>query len=357
MRPQARPLTVIFQKTLAVVFPLLLVTGLLQAQFRPPVKERGSFSFSVENDVWLKQDDGYTSGVQFMWLTPLLDQDSRSGFLRALWKLNQNLLGHDHNLIEKKSGAATGLRKAAICLAQGMFTPRNLTAKELIPDDRPYAGLLYAALTLFRLNPDYQDSAGLAVGVVGPLSLAGAIQRWLHRTFDWTYPEGWENQLRNEPVVELWFNRLWILSSSKNSSQNFSHLIKAGFGAQAGNLLAAATAVFDLKIGFHPDPALEVYSAGPLFDRIFLAPATRTSFYFFIRVEGRAIGRNLLLQGNTFQESHRVEMNPLYGQLSFGLAYHSVNAGVCFYGVQRTKEFAGQKRRDPYLGLVFSFNL
>ncbi|MGB4705401.1 MAG: lipid A deacylase LpxR family protein [Candidatus Saccharicenans sp.] len=354
MHPQARPLTVIFKKTGAVVFLLFLVSGLLQAQFRPPVKERGSFSFSVENDVWLKQDDGYTNGVQIMWLTPRLRRDSGSGFMRTLWKLNNSILGRDD---KRDTGVNDNLRKAAISLAQGMFTPRNLTAEELIPDDRPYAGLLYAALTLFRLNPGYQDSAGLAVGVVGPLSLAGAIQRWLHRTFDWTYPEGWGNQLRNEPVVEFWFNRLWILSASKNSSQNFSHLIRAGLGAQAGNLLAAVTGVFDLKIGFRADPTLEVYSAGPLFNRIVLGPAARTSVYAFIRVEGRAIGRNLLLQGNTFQESHGVDINPLYGQVSFGIAYHSVNAGICFYGVQRTKEFVGQKGRDPYLGLVFSFNL
>ncbi|MCX8159972.1 MAG: lipid A deacylase LpxR family protein [Candidatus Saccharicenans sp.] len=339
---------------------LLLSFGLsfeLQAQFRPPARDRGSFVFSLENDVLLKQDEGYTNGVQFMWITPELSQNSESSFLKWLAGLNRRLLGGAQNGPGDKGQLRLTQRRASLSLVQGMFTPDNLSEKELIPDDRPYAGLLYVSLGLVKLGQLRQDSVGLAVGVVGPLSLAGTIQRWLHRTYGWTYPEGWENQLKNEPVVELWFNRLWTLVPPRISFHGLQPVVKAGAGAQVGNLLIASSVVADLKLGFNLEPQMDTFTAAPLFNHFFAGRATRTSVYAFVRLEGRAVARNLLLQGNTFQESHGVDIHRLYGQLSTGLAYQSRQAGLLLYFVMRTREFVGQKYREPYFGLTFSFNL
>lgn len=324
----------------------------LRAQFRPPARDRGSLVFSLENDVLLKQDEGYTNGVQLMWITPELSLDTRSAFLRHLARLNRKLLGGG----EKSSGESFK-RRAGLSLVQGIFTPDNLTETNLIPDDRPYAGLLYASLGLVKLGPAHQDSVGLALGVVGPLSLAGAIQRWLHKTYGWTYPAGWENQLKNEPVLELWFSRLWTLIPPRVSFHGLQPVVKAGLGAQAGNLLVASSALVDLKLGFNLEPQIDTFTAAPLFNHFIGGRATRTSIYAFARLEGRVIARNLLLQGNTFQDSHGVDIHPLYGQFSTGLAYQSQQAGLIFYFVMRTREFIGQKYREPYFGLTFSFNL
>lgn len=329
----------------------------LQAQFKPPAKDRGSLVFSLENDVWLKQDDGYTNGVQLMWITPELQPDSGSPFMRNLGKLNRKLLGDTRSSGQSENSTMLSTRRACLALVQGMFTPDNLRAKELIPDDRPYAGLLYASLAIVRLSPVQQDSAGLAVGVVGPLSLAGTVQRWLHKKYDWTYPEGWENQLKNEPVMELWYNRLWNLIPPRIYFHGFQPAVKAGLGAQVGNLLIAAAAVIDFKLGFNLKPQMDTFTAAPLFNYFFTGRANQTSVYAFVRLEGRSVVRNMLLQGNTFRESHGVEICPLNGQLSTGLAYQSSQAGIIVYFVMKTREFVGQKYRDPYIGLTFSYNL
>ncbi|MGB9907095.1 MAG: lipid A deacylase LpxR family protein [Candidatus Saccharicenans sp.] len=337
---------------------LVLAANLkLQAQFKPPARDRGSLVFSLENDVLFKQDEGYTNGIQLMWITPELSRDTRPPFLRRLERLNRKLLGGGENSPGKRNDKPLVKRRASLSLVQGIFTPDNLTETNLIPDDRPYAGLLYAALGLVKLGQARQDSAGLAVGVVGPLSLAGAIQRWLHKTYGWTYPAGWENQLKNEPVVELWFNRLWMLVPPRISSHGLQPVVRAGLGAQAGNLLIASSAVLDLKLGFNLESQVDTVTAAPLFNHFLAGPASRTCFYAFIRLEGRVIARNLLLQGNTFQDSHGVDILPLYGQFSTGLAYQSEQAGLILYFVMRTREFVGQKYREPYGGLTFSFNL
>lgn len=338
---------------LIIFFLLGLVGNLeLRAQFRPPARDRGSLVLSLENDVWLKQDEGYTSGVQVMWITPELSQETRSHFLQQLAKLNRKLLGG-----REKGPGEVFKRKAGLSLVQGIFTPDDLTESNLIPDDRPYAGLLYAALGLVKLGPAHEESVGLALGVVGPLSLAGAVQRWLHRTHGWTYPAGWDNQLKNEPVLELWFNHLWTLVSPRISFNGLQPGIKAGAGVQAGNLLIASSALVDLRLGFNLEPQTDTLTAAPLFNHFLAGRANRTSVYAFARLEGRVIARNLLLQGNTFQDSHGVDIHPLYGQFSTGLAYQSEQASLMFYLVLRTREFIGQKYREPYFGLTLAFNL
>lgn len=346
-------------RVIIITLVLAVLAGDLrsQAQFRPPARDRGSLVFSLENDVWLKQDDGYTNGVQLMWITPELSKNSGSSFLKWLARLNRGLLGAEKTSAAVREENWPEQRRAGLSLVQGMFTPDNLSEKELIPDDRPYAGLLYASLGLVKLGPLRQDSVGLAFGVVGPLSLAGTIQRWLHRTYGWTYPEGWENQLKNEPVVELWFNRLWTLVPPRISFHGLRPVVKAGAGAQVGNLLIAAAAVADLTLGFNLEPQMDTFTAAPLFNHFVASRATRTSVYAFLRLEGRAVARNLLLQGNTFRESHGVDIHPLYGQLSTGLAYQSQQSALILYFVMRTREFVGQKYREPYFGLTFSFNL
>lgn len=350
------------QKIRPVCFLFFLLSVLSGAQVLPaqpagPSGKGGSFSFCLENDVWLKRDDGYTNGVQLMWVSPGLGEKSSSSFLRFLNRLNVRLLGQDDRKNQQLRFSGTNYRRAALSLVQGMFTPADLTKEEVVPADRPYAGLLCAGLTLIRGTSLRQDSLGLAIGLVGSHSYAESLQRWLHRTYGWVYPEGWKNQLRDEPVLEIWFNRQWTLVVPRPSASGLSSAVKAGVGGQLGNLMTAAEAILDLRLGFNLQPEADSFSPAPLFGQIELTPAEKTSLYLLLRVEGKAIDRNLLLEGNTFTDSHSVELNHFYGQLISGLVYRSAEAALSFYWVLRTKEFKGQRYFDPYCGLTFSFNL
>lgn len=336
---------------------LLAGSPWLRAQFTTSDRQKGSLAFSLENDVWLNQDDGYTNGLQFMWVSPVLSLETDSSFLRYLYKLNLKFLGPGSNSQVEDSKIKKDERRANLSLAQGMFTPESLTETELIPGDRPYAGLLYVSLGLLRMNQRRQDSIGLAAGVVGPLSLADTFQRWLHQTYGWTYPEGWENQLKNEPVIQLWFNRLWTVKSPVESSSGLKPVLKAGVGGRVGNLMTAAEAIIDFRLGFNLEPLRDAYTPSPLFGHLFTDRTSRTSVQAFIRLEGRVLGRNLLLEGNTFRSSHGVDIHRLYGQMSAGLSVQTHLAGILGYFVLRTKEFHGQKYHDPFVGLTFSFNL
>jgi len=321
---------------------------------------KGNLIFKLENDVWLDQDDGYTNGLFLGWVSPPLEEKSKSSWLRFLYRLNTRLLGNDARMESPENcldPETSGQRWAALSIAQGMFTPADLTREEIISDDRPYAGLLLASLTFVRNSGRTQTSWGGGLGVVGPLSLAEATQKWLHRTYGWTEPRGWTNQLKNEPVVDIWLSRFWTIWSLDKKEAGWNSVFKAGLGGQLGNLMTGLEATLDFRFGLNVQPGQEVWLPTPLCNQISLTGVKRTSIYAFCRVTGRALARNLLIEGNTFVSSHGQSLRHFYGQLTSGLAYESQQAVLSFYAAIRTKEFKGQKYFDPYCGLSFSLAL
>jgi hypothetical protein len=121
--------------------------------------------------------------------------------------------------------------------------------------------------------------------------------------------------------------------------------------------MTSAEAIIDFRLGFNLESQRETFISSPLFGHLFTGRASQTSVQAFIRLEGRALARNLLLEGNTFGSSHGVDIHRLYGQMSAGLSFQTNLAGILSYFVLRTKEFCGQKYHDPFVGLTFSFNL
>jgi len=341
------------------LYPAWLLLAGQPPEFPAGPAGRGNFAFNLENDVWLNQDGGYTNGLAFSWVSPRLNKESKSAWLRFLYRANTRLLGNANKTENPNRLKSEDLdqRWAIVSLAQGMFTPTDLTEAELISDDRPYAGLLYAGLTLVRNTGREQTIWGAGLGVVGPLSLAEATQKWLHETYDWTDPQGWRNQLKNEPVVDIWFNRFWTLVGPERGEWGWHPAVKAGVGGQLGNLRTSAETIIDFRFGLNLQPENEAVYSAPLFGQSPLTGVKKTSVYGFCRLSGQALARNLLIEGNTLASSPGQSLHHLYGQLTSGLVYQSEQAALTFYAVVRTKEFKSQKYFDPYLGLSLSISL
>jgi len=341
---------------LTLIFIFLLHSGrmLASAQLKPPTKDRGIFTFTLENDVWLYLDDGYTNGLKFGWISPQLEGGKHPGFLSFMYRLNHGLLRGKHKGKDQLSGEQ---RFFAFSLHQGIFTPEDLSRADFSPDDRPYAGLLAVNTHLVRITINTQDVFGLTAGIVGPHSLAEKAQTWLHETYDWARPRGWKNQLKDEPVLNLWFGRTWLFYRGNDENDGFQYGAKTGVNAQLGNLVTSAGGLLELGLGWNFRPELEVCSPAPFFGDLSLGRVKKFSIFGYVRAEGRVVARNLLLQGNTFVSSPGVKINHLYGQITTGLGYRNAFSSARFYLVLRSKEFLGQKYYDPYVGLTVDLNL
>lgn len=84
----------------------------------------------------------------------------------------------------------------AICvisLGQLMFTPTDNEEKELIEDDRPYAGYLYLGFAYHPRDEEQLDAIEVNVGMVGPASLAEDTQDFIHELRSIDKFQGWDN--------------------------------------------------------------------------------------------------------------------------------------------------------------------
>src|SRR3546814_10706131 len=98
-----------------------------------------------------------------------------------------------------------------------MYTPEDTAARDLLVDDRPYAGWLYGAISVHAetradapgTEPDTLDTVELQLGMVGPYAFGEEVQNAFHRLIDVAEAQGWDNQLDNEPGVMLIGERRW----------------------------------------------------------------------------------------------------------------------------------------------------
>ncbi len=135
--------------------------------------------------------------------------------------------------IKSKDTAKLANKVFGLEAGQKIFNPRSGYVPDPSYIDRPFAGYLYAGTTLNFL---YKNESNLKfsaqVGVVGPASEAEQVQTWVHKTFGFYTPGGWQYQIKNEPELNLSaaYNRLlarasWIdvsLTSYLNVGNGFS---------------------------------------------------------------------------------------------------------------------------------------
>jgi hypothetical protein len=122
--------------------------------------------------------------------------------------------------------------------------------------------------------------------------------------------------------------------------------------ATAGNVFTYGGAGATLRVGHGLDadfgpPRLDPAVPGSNF---FYAPEI-FGWNLFVGFEGRAIARNIFLDGNTFANSQSVSKRPLVGDLQGGLELLFAHARLTYTQAVRTKEFYGQHHPD-YVGSV-----
>src|SRR4029450_10644145 len=104
-------------------------------------------------------------------------------------------------------------RRYALSLGQSIFTPADTDLFPPPADDRPYAGWLYAGVTLLQDSARRTlDPLELQLGVIGPAALGRQVQNDWHQFIDISEAEGWSEQLKNEPGIVLSYERKWRVS-------------------------------------------------------------------------------------------------------------------------------------------------
>jgi lipid A 3-O-deacylase len=242
-----------------------------------------------------------------------------------------------------------------VFVGQSMFTPEVLSSPVPDPKDRPYAGWVFLGGRLYRETSDILDRAEVSTGAVGPGSGADAVQRWWHALhwFGGVPPRGWHAQIKDEPGLVLSEQRIWRMGVTHGVID--SELLPE-VNASAGNVFTYGGAGVTLRIGQHLQadwgpPRIQPALEGS--DFVDFDTRNGLAWYLYAGVEGRAIARNIFLDGNSFQHSANVAKNPLLGDLNIGagMIWKVIRFNASY--ILRTHEFRTQSGDDRF----FSFSL
>lgn len=314
-----------------------------------PANEKGVLSLAVENDSLSSgADRNYTSGVKLAYVSPsagVPDWLERAGaFTRYVSGDEPDFWG--------------------VSVGQSIFTPQDIAANPAPADQHPYAGWLYMQIMIGveddaspEIGSRYLDTYELEFGMVGPSAMGRQAQRGIHKLLGAPDPQGWDSQLHDEFTFALSFDRRW------KALQLLTDVIPGGLeadltpsaGATIGTLRDEARVGVVARIGQRLDsdygpprvrPSLagvEHFQGGPL------------AWSIFAGAQGRAVARDLFLDGNTFRDSASVERRTYVGDFQTGFTVSAGDWRLAYTFVWRTEEFKTQTNRQDFGALALSW--
>jgi hypothetical protein len=239
--------------------------------------------FDYANDYFTGTDRYYTQGVGLQYYDPALRRDPLMRLLPAL------------------SGAedSYGLR-----LRNSGFTPTSLSSDAPLIGDRPFA----ATLTLAHVLESADRERGLTLtttldaGVIGQAAGGKWQQVGIHRETGNVIPRGWDNQIRNDAVLD--YDVRLEKTLLRASHAEFGAYGEACLGTLYTNASAGATG------------------------RVGAIDRKRRRFYFFASAEEKLVGYDATLQGGLLNRgspyvltSEQVRRSVMRGNVGFAVDY------------------------------------
>lgn len=304
------------------------------------------FTLLEENDsIWSGSDKYYSQGLGFSLLTGDVADEGGGNApfdLLADWGLFA-------------ADGAWRSRRYEILLGQQIFTPEDTGQDNPDPDDRPYAGFFFGGIGLLQDTDRRRlDHFELVVGIVGPTAFGETVQNDWHQYIGIDEAEGWDHQLHDEPGLMLSYERKWRFLAPMGNGFGADFIPEAG--ATLGNVMTYGQLGGVLRFGRNLQA-----DYGPARMRPSLSGTSYFNgddmvgdfgFYVFAGAQGRAIARNIFLDGNTFRDSRDVDSEPLVADLVGGVSlFWGDDVKLDVQAIHRTKEFEDQDKASDYAGI------
>lgn len=288
------------------IIMLTLCSGAAAQVAEQPRQPQSTLSLRIENDIYFS-DRYYTNGL----------------------KLSYTQEGDDF-LTSRLQFAALRLfvpdgRQAfeTVSIGQKMCVSSDIHIPNPPADDRPYAGWLYASFGSHLASRDRLDSFAVNLGVVGPMSLAEDAQKLFHSIIGADWPEGWHNQIKNEPAIILAYEHVERLYRAE-IADGLSTDVLGSVGGELGNAMTQARARLLLRLGFNMP-----YSFMP--NRIDSSdgndvqwrPTDASPDWHLFAYGGgaaRFVGYDITLDGNTYRGGSSVVPKWLVGEALAGIS-------------------------------------
>jgi len=288
------------------------------------------FTFTVENDLFGKgTDQNYTHGTRLTYFDMGAEPP---GFAKLLDRWVPTFEVNETTSVYYSFG-------------QNLYTPKDIEARTPDPNDRPYAGFLYGSAGFTSVTDNHVDDIEITLGMVGPWALGEETQEVVHDLIDVDDPSGWDHQLENEPGFIFSWQRRWPEAFAAGAGP-LHFRASPHVGTSLGNVYTYAATGLSLQL----TPKKYKWQSQPLRVRpaipgsgFFHVPEDRFAWSIFAGVEGRAVGRNIFLDGNTFEDSPSVDKEHFVADANAGVAFTYGRAQLSYTLNYRTKEFDNQE--------------
>jgi lipid A 3-O-deacylase len=287
-----------------------------------------SLTLRVDNDAfdfwmlpWNRPDEQYSSGVHITY----------DGGDAPWW--SRRFVGGAACTVR-----STSCRTQRLEIGQDIYTPaRSADDPIAAPGSRRNAGWLYLSQSARALDGGHSDELTVTVGVTGPPSLGEFTQKLAHSAAPaLNRPADWSDQIAFEPGVIVRYEQRWRAVISEHS---IGLDIIPRWAASLGNVSTAAELGAEMRIGWHlRHPWLP--ADGPWT----LALVAGTS--------GRAVARDLFLDGNTFRADHDVGHETFVGSGDVGVELRFRRLLLAYRAVNDTRAYANGPRWHPWASMV-----
>ena len=292
---------------LILSIPVLLLAQKIEntASFRD-IKTSNYFRFNYDNDYFMAADQNYTQGYNFELVTPYFKKNPIN-FLFVKPKNNEFKYG--------------------VSVEHIGFTPNNIKSTEIQFDDRPFAASIM--LKSFIITTDtIQKSrfvSSLNLGIIGPGAFGKEMQVAIHKATGNTIPGGWQNQIKNDLVINYELNyEKQILRYMNVFSLN------ASSNAKIGTLYTNASLGLNATLGIIHNPFTS------------WKQQNKFEIYFFAQALVSAIGYDATLQGGLFNLKSPYTINSIErftAQNHYGLIIQTKRMYFEYFQTLHTREY------------------
>jgi hypothetical protein len=283
------------------------------------------FRFNYDNDFFTASDKNYTQGYSFEYANNSLEKNPVN---RIFFKPKANYSTY------------------GLALEHIGFTPSNFASVDIQIDDRPFAAAIY--LKSFSIALDTLQKSrftqSLSLGIIGPGAFGKEMQTAIHKLIENKTPGGWDNQIKNNPVLNYRISYEKQLAHYKNLAN-----IQAVTSLQLGTLFTNASVGFNTSVGLIDNP----FSKN--------TKPSKFIFYAFAQPTVKVIRYDATLQGGIFTNDNPYTISSknierFTAQLDYGLILKYRKLYLEYTRTAITKEFSSGNSANWggfKLGLLF----
>ena len=228
------------------------------------INHNSYFRFHYDNDYFTKTDEYYTQGITFDYVHSAIKKFPLS---KLLWK-------------PYKSAPQYG-----IAFNLFGYTPTSIASDSILYGDRPFNANITVKTFLIQADEVHrqQIAAAYTIGVMGPAGLGFEIQDNIHRWLKNPLPHGWQQQIKNDIILNYQLNYEKQLLAAGN---NF--LLNTTAEARAGTLNDKLSGGFNFMAG--------------LFNKRFMPVIKKAKAEYYLYGQSRVnfIGYDASMQGGLF---------------------------------------------------------